>query len=302
MRGVGVTKFFWRLPSWRNLRTRLLLRSELVSDRDAINLGRIVAHQYSSLKSENLDDYGFSVFSQWNEDGIIQRLVQLLPNIPQTFIELGVEDYRESNTRFLLMKDNWKGFVVDGSRENVEAIKSSYYFWKYDLEARAEFLTRENINSVLQDSGLVPEVGILSIDLDGVDYHILNAVSGVFPWILVCEYNALMGSERAVTVPYRPDFDRTSAHYSNLYWGASLAAFQHVAEKLGMALVGVNSAGNNAFFVRETHVPNSLRTLTVHEAFRRASFREGRDEHGQLTNLSPSEQELPFGMPIEQIS
>ena len=296
-----MSKFLRRLSALRNLRTRLLLRSELISDRDAINLGRIVAHQYSSLNSENLDDYGFSVFSQWNEDGIIQRLVQLLPDIPRTFIELGVEDYRESNTRFLLMKDNWSGFVVDGSRENVEVIKSSYYFWKYCLEARAQFLTQENINSVLQDSGFFPEVGILSIDLDGVDYHILDAISGLNPWILVCEYNALMGSEEAVTVPYRSDFNRASAHYSNLYWGASLAAFERVAEKLGMVLVGVNSAGNNAFFVRETRLPNSLRRLTVGEAFKEASFREGRDRLGHLTNLKSSESDFPFGLPLEPV-
>lgn len=296
-----MSKFFLRLPSLRNLRTRLLLRSELVSDRDAINLGRIVAHQYSSLDSENLDDYGFSVFSQWNEDGIIQRLVQLLPDIPRTFIELGVEDYRESNTRFLLMKDNWSGFVVDGNRKNVEAIKSSYYYWRHDLEARAEFLTRENVNSVLQDAGLGRELGILSIDLDGMDYHILNSVCGTMPWILVCEYNALMGSEHAVTVPYQPSFNRTSAHYSNLYWGASLAAFQKVADKFGMALVGVNSAGNNAFFVRAAHLPNGLRSLTVKDAFKEASFREGRDRAGNLTNLRSSEQDFPFGMPLERV-
>lgn len=296
-----MVSFLPALPSLRSLGKRFALRSEPVSDRDAINLGRIIAHQLSSLDSKNLDDYGFSVFSQWDEDGIIQRLVQLLPDIPRTFIELGVEDYRESNTRFLLMKDNWSGFVVDGDRKNVEAIRSSYYFWKYELEAKAHFLTRENINSVIQESGFGPEVGILSIDLDGVDYHILEAISEMMPWILVCEYNALMGSEEAVTVPYRSDFNRTSAHYSNLYWGASLAAFQHVADKLGMVLVGVNSAGNNAFFVRAAHLPNSLKRLTVKEAFKEASFREGRDEVGNLTLTRSLEQGFPFGMPLERI-
>lgn len=285
----------------RRLSGGLVLRSEQVLDRVAINQGRLLSQQLSSSGSADLSDYGFSVFSQWDEDGIIQKLVSLLPGIPQTFIELGVEDYRESNTRFLLMKDNWSGFVVDGDRRNVEAIRSSYYFWKYELEAKAHFLTRENINSVVQESGFSPEVGILSIDLDGVDYHILEAITGLMPWILVCEYNALMGSEEAVTVPYRPDFNRTSAHYSNLYWGASIASFQHLAKKLGMVLVGVNSAGNNAFFVREAYRPNSLRRLTVKEAFKEASFREARDKFGRLTLMRSAEQGFPFGMPLEPV-
>ena len=94
------------------------------------------------------------------------------------------------------------------------------------------------------------EIGLLSIDIDGNDYWVLEAIDSVSPQILVAEYNSLFGPERAVTVPYDAAFVRGEKHYSHLYWGASLAALVRAAETKGLALVGGNRAGNNAFFVR----------------------------------------------------
>ena len=48
----------------------------------------------------------FSAFSQWGDDGIIQYLIHLLDIKEQSFIEFGVGNYLEANTRFLLMNNN----------------------------------------------------------------------------------------------------------------------------------------------------------------------------------------------------
>lgn len=200
-------------------------------------------------------------------------------------MEFGVEDFSESNCRFLMMKDDWRGFVIDGSSSNIDRLRASNYYWKHDLEARCSFITRENIDRLLSESGFDRDLGILSIDLDGVDYHVLEAITSFDPRILICEFNALFGAERTVTVPYRPDFDRNTAHFSNLYWGASLRAFNDLAEDRGYALVGTNSAGNNAFFVRKTLIGEHLDILDVEEAFSQPNFRESRNEDGSLSFL-----------------
>src|SRR5674476_141432 len=92
-------------------------------------------------------------------------------------------------------------------------------------------------------SGFDRRLGILSIDVDGMDYHILEALGEWRPSILIVEYNAVFGPEREVTVPYEAEFTRFAKHSSGLYCGASLSAFVVLLEGRGYSLTGVNSAG-----------------------------------------------------------
>ena len=80
-------------------------------------LGRIEARQNTGINSKNINDYEFRVSSQWGEDGIIQHLVQNIYIENKIFIEFGVENYTESNTRFLLQNDNWSGMIIDASKK-----------------------------------------------------------------------------------------------------------------------------------------------------------------------------------------
>ena len=267
-----------------------LLRSNVL--RLSENLETIGVHQGSmhaalnrEFDSADLQDYEFKVFSQWGDDGIIQRLIDVVEIENTTFIEFGVEDFSESNCRFLMMKDNWSGFVIDGSPKSIARLKSSYFYWQYDLRALCSFITRENINQLLAQSDFADDLGILSIDLDGNDYHVLESISSFSPRILICEYNAVFGSERKVTVPYRPDFHRTEAHHSNLYWGASLSALNELAHEKGYSLVGTNLAGNNAFFVRDDLMDDRIRALSVEDAFTDSKFRESRNPNGTFSHL-----------------
>ncbi len=252
-------------------------------DEVKINQGIILSEMHRGKISSLLSDFEFKVFSQWGEDGIIQHLTQHLQISNRTFIEFGVEDFFESNCRFLLMKDNWKGFVIDGSAANIERLKSSYFFWRYPLQARASFITKDNVSELLDESGFSADVGILSIDVDGVDFHLLEQLRHWRPSILIVEYNSLFGATRQVTVPYDPGFQRSKAHWSNLYWGASLPAFVALQAKRGYALVGVNGVGSNAFFVRKDLLNPRVAEVALADCFRESTFREGRTEDGELT-------------------
>jgi hypothetical protein len=217
----------------------------------------------------------------------------------KTFIEFGVEDFSESNCRFLMMKDNWSGFVIDGSASNIKRLKESYFYWKYELAALDSFITRENINDLLAKSGFGEDLGILSIDLDGNDYYVLEAIQFFKPRILICEYNALFGAERKISVPYDAGFVRRDKHYSNLYSGTSLGAMTLLAEKKGYSLVGTNAASNNAFFVRNDQLNGHVEVLDPREAFSPSKFRESRDEKGNLTYISGADRlGLIRGLPV----
>ena len=255
-------------------------------DEMKINQGLILSTLNETRNSTNLADYEFKVFSQWGEDGIIQYLSKTIELRHKTFIEFGVESFMEANCRFLLMKDNWSGYVIDGSSSNIARLKSSYFYWKYHIDAVDAFITKDNIDDLLAKSGFDEDLGILSIDIDGNDYFILEAISAVRPRILICEYNAVFGAKRRISVPYEADFCRTRKHYSNLYFGASLPAITFLANKKGYSLVGTNSSGCNAFFVRDDLLNGKLPALSAEQAYLTSKIRQSKDKKGNLSHLT----------------
>jgi hypothetical protein len=230
----------------------------------------------------------FKVFSQFGDDGIIQYLVHRLQPLPDTFVEFGVENYRESNTRFLLQNNNWRGLVLDGDENSINYIQQDEIYWRHTLTACRAFITRENINELLRGAGFTGEIGLLSIDIDGNDYWVWEKIGIVDPVVVIIEYNSIFGPDLAVTIPYEPQFARHRAHYSGQFWGASLQALKLVADRKGYSLVGCNSAGNNAYFVRNDKVADQP-VLSVKEAFVEARFRDSRDEQEKLTYLTGAE-------------
>ncbi len=236
---------------------------------------------------QGLGDAEFKVFSQFGDDGIIQYLIHALDvqSNRHTFIEFGVDDYSESNTRFLLVNDNWHGLIMDGSEENIRRVQQSDLYWRHDLKAVAAFIDRDNVNALFQNNGFSGEIGLLSIDIDGNDYWVWEAINVVDPLVVIVEYNSVFGARHAVTIPYDPAFRRSRAHFSNLYWGCSLKALCLLAEAKGYVFIGCNSAGNNAYFVREDKA-QVFRRLSVDEGFVESRFRESRHSRGRLSSLS----------------
>lgn len=255
-----------------------------IQEKELFLSARSFVNEVCNKKIQSLEEVEFQVYSQFGEDGIIQWLIHNVDIESKTFIEFGVEDYYEANTRFLLMNNNWTGLVMDGSEENIEHIKNWEWFWKYDLTAIAAFITKDNINQLIVDAGFKGDIGILSIDLDGNDWWILNTIVCVSPRILICEYNNIYGAEKKVSVPYDEEFVRTKKHFSNLYWGCSIAALCSWAEDNGYYYMGSNSAGNNAFFVRKDCI--NLDMVPANACvYIESKYRESRNQAGGLTYL-----------------
>ncbi len=245
----------------------------------------------------------FRVFSQWGEDGIIQWLIKNLPIDHHTFIEFGVQDYTESNTRFLLMHDNWEGLVIDGNKENIDYIQQDEIYWRYTLNAVHAFITTENINQIFLNHDFQGHIGLLSIDIDGNDYWIWKAIDSIQPDIVICEYNHRYGQEKAVTIPYDAAFVRQKAHFSCIYYGASIQALVHLADRKGYSLVAGNSNGNNIFFVRNELLNDVVTPRDVTECFVQGKFRESRDVNGKLAFLNIQEEmELISTLPLVDVS
>lgn len=270
------------------------------SEHQRLILGKLLSESVKAKSHiDSLSEVEFKVFSQFGDDGIIQWLVNNLEISHKTFIEFGVEDYRESNTRFLMMNNNWSGMVMDCSRENVERIKNAKYYWRHELFTRTVFIHKDNINELLSSARFDKEIGILHIDLDGNDYWIWKEINIIFPIVVILEYNSVFGNDKAITIPYDKKFYRTKAHYSNLYWGASLRALYQLSKEKGYSFIGCNSAGNNAYFVRKDKLNNVVRQVQLKNGFVVSKFRESRDKEGKMTCLAGNKRiEAIRGMPV----
>jgi hypothetical protein len=281
----ALTKFADKFTRTRQDVTALRAQSQVLG-RDVESLkvlcGRIAAQHSRSLPaSASFKDAEFQVFSQWGEDGIIQFLLAHVPIENEVFVEFGVQDYTESNTRFLLMNNLWSGLIMDGSEDYMTGVRNSTLGWRHTLHAKAAWVTAENVNELIASTGIKGDIGILSVDIDGVDYWVWKAIDVVQPRIIIAEYNSLFGPTAKVTPPYTADFERAKAHYSHVFYGISLAAIEQLGTEKGYTLVGTNSAGNNAFLVR-----NDLATIfpkrSVADLYQAARFREARQADGQL--------------------
>jgi hypothetical protein len=208
-------------------------------------------------ESKRLLKFGHKVYSQQDEDGIIAEIVRRLGPIPKTFIEFGVENGLECNTLRLLV-DGWKGLWLEGDAGFVEQIKTNlaHYVTPGQLKVGHAFVTTENVNQLFSAQGFSGEIGLLSVDIDGNDIWVWDAVSVVKPAIFVCEYNATWAPPLSIAQPADPAIYWRGTNY----FGCSLEALTKISAKKGYSLVGCNFSGANAFFVRSDLCSDSFHT------------------------------------------
>ncbi len=233
-------------------------------------------------KINNLSQVEFSVFSQWGDDGIIDWLTKNIPIKNKIFIEIGTENYKESNTRFLLMNQNWIGHLIEGNPRFVKDIENQSICWKYDLNTHCLMVNKSNIDKKIKSLNLPKNIGLLSLDIDGIDYWVWEKITSIEPIIFICEFNSILGDKKAITVPYNENFERSKFHYSNLAFGASLEAFKYLSKKKDYCFIGTNSNGVNAYFVKKKYFKYIKNKITNFKSFP-SKIKESRNKKFQKT-------------------
>ncbi len=218
-----------------------------------------------------INKYEAKIFSQNGEDGILLYLFSMIGTPTRRFVELGIGDGRQCNTANLSINFGWNGLLVDAKAQNVSAARKYYQQNLGERAADVRILhtraSMENINEALKNNGFVGEIDLLSIDIDGNDYWLWQAIEVISPRIVVIEYNASFGNTKPITIHYDPDFSLSRAHPSGFYYGASLPALAKLAEKKGYVLLGCETAGVNAFFGRKDVLGGKLEPVPLQEAY-----------------------------------
>jgi hypothetical protein len=191
--------------------------------------------------------YGYKVYSQNDEDGIIAEIFRRIGTTGRTFVEFGVETGVECNSAKLLV-EAWRGLWIEANPASAAAIRRGFapFIASGKLVLQESLVTAENINALIGQGGFSGEIDLLSIDIDNNDYWVWKAIDVVNPRVVAIEYNATLRPPMALVVPYRADAQWDGSNH----YGASLEALVRLATAKNYRLVGCSIAGVNAFFVR----------------------------------------------------
>jgi hypothetical protein len=214
---------------------------------------RLQEHRRALLESvRNSDErrllrFGYRVYSQADEDGIIREIFRRIGEGNRTFLEIGAGNGLENNSLFLLSQ-GWRGAWIEGSSRKVRAAKRnvSTVVSGGRLCVEQHFVTAANVDETVARLAPDRDVDLLSIDLDGNDYYILDAIRSISPRVIVAEYNPKFPADVVWVMKY----NETHRWDSTDYFGASLKALELLLASRGYSLVGCNIIGSNAFFVR----------------------------------------------------
>lgn len=243
-------------------------------------------HHYRSLTKTNelpkLRETGFRVYSQFEEDGMLLYIFSLIGMTDKVFVEIGADDGVNSNSANLYFNFNWRGVFIDGNPRSIKRGKrffSKYpHPWYYEPKFVCAKVTRENVNQLIEQTGLSGEIGLLSVDIDGNDYWVWDALTIVQPQVVIIETHNEFGLENIV-VPYDPDYSFPGKH--PVYHGASPKAMVALGRKKGYRLVGANELGFNFIFVRDGLV-EELPEVTVESVLQHPSVAEGHKSFAEI--------------------
>jgi hypothetical protein len=201
------------------------------------------------LASDTINRYERKWSSQNGEDGILHEIFRRIGATAPFFVEFGVEDGRECNTA-ALVRAGWNGMMIEGDPQKFAALSVTYADAPAVRLVNA-YVTAENIAGLFAANGVPTELDLLSIDIDGNDYWVWEALAAYRPRVVVIEYNATHPPPERWVMTYDP------AHRwgDDTYYGAGLASLAALGARLGYALIGTEVRGVNAFFVREDVLP-----------------------------------------------
>lgn len=255
---------------------RKLLISTVGPPKEHVKLKRIEMTLQSLVRASAMDgdDVGyperltlrrFRLRSQNEEDGLTYAILREAGFATRTFVELGCGE-NGGNSGFLAADLGWGGLMVDGSEDRLRVLRTEFPWPR--VTAVQAWITRERVDELIRENNISGEIDLLSIDIDGNDYWIWEAVSTVSPRLVIVEYNSFFGPERAVVVPYDEGFERRAVEVmKGSYYGASLRALAILATKIGYRLVAVEPRGTNAYFLRNDLAPH-VPEIDPHDNFR----------------------------------
>jgi len=280
---IYIAKLISKLFNVLNIKKKLITN---INYNLGLNNLLVISKKYKDISK--LEQSECKIFSQNGEDGILDYITSMLKIERPNFIEIGVGTYVEANTRFIYDRFSPKGIIIDAEKDLKNKVFSNINPWKGDLRVIEEKISTENINNIIYKNCNF-SIDIFSLDIDSIDYWVIDKLKSNISKIFVAEYNAVFGSTLEVTAPNLENFNRKKYHYSHLCFGMSLKALINIMTKKNFYFIGTNSVRNNAFFVSNDYpIDQYFKNLKIEDInyYVDSNIRESRDIKGNLNYLS----------------
>jgi hypothetical protein len=192
--------------------------------------------------------YEHQTFSQNGEDGILREILRRIEKEKGWFVEIGSGDGLENNTR-LLLETGWEGVWIDGSDDScsIASNANQKFVESAKLKISNTVVTAENINQLLGNMEVPPEIDVLSLDVDLNTYHVWEKLENTSPLVAIIEYNGFFPAESNWIARY----DSSGWWDGGFNMGAALKPLDELSKKKGYSLIGCDLSGANAFFLRQ---------------------------------------------------
>ena len=231
-------------------------------------------HQFVLTRLEkmptDITKYEYRTGAQHGEDGIIAHILSKIGTTNKFCVEFGIH-ITEGNT-LEMKKQGWNCLWMDGGGDG-QVIKR-------------ERITAENINDLFKKYNVPPEFDLLSIDIDSNDYWVWKALQGYSPRVVVIEYNSKVPPTESLSIAYNPNY----VWPGDDYMGASLLAMCKCGEAKGYTLIGCESSGTNAFFVRNDLIEGNFEKRSIAELYRPPQY--GQVVNGKYTGHPASRNKM----------
>lgn len=233
----------------------------------------ILTNQYRLMKKllkpkemPKLSDVGFSLNSQFEEDGLLLYIFSLINTTNKRVVEICAGSGNECMATNLIINHDWEGLLFDGDEENVR--KGKAYFAQYKSTKFKPpkyihaWITKDNINQLISENGFTGRVDLLSLDIDGIDYYLMQAIEVIKPRVIICETHNIIPDNLSLTIPYQANFNHLSGPHPD-FMGVSLLAMKKLLSKKGYRLIGANRYGFNTIFMASGVGEKYFRAVTI---------------------------------------
>lgn len=238
---------------------KLLYRIDLDSVSQQIQV--MLLNQYELINKEipisqqAISSKGFRNYSQFEEDGIILFLLGSIGMGARKVVEIGIGDGTECMATNLIVNHGFEGFLLEGNERNAKSARAFFDSKKdcmlWPPKILNAWVTRSNINELLQNLGVSGDIELLSLDIDGNDYYVWEAISVIQPKLCIFETQDIIPSELSLTIPYEDNFNCwEKSEIDQDFRSVSLLAMKKLSESKGYRLIGSHRFGFNVFFMR----------------------------------------------------
>lgn len=233
---------------------------------------RALVASWASLRRQGaaprLDEVGFRCHSQLEEDGLLLYIFSVIGTRNKSAVEMCAGNGSECMAANLVVHHGWDAVLFDGDPVNVRHGQRFFTNNQFTFAQPPRFLqawiTRENVNDLIATTGTTGEIDLFSLDIDGNDYWVWEALSVIQPRVCILETHNVIPSHLALSMPYQPRFSFWDLpEHVRDFRGASLKAFAQLGAKKGYRLVGANRLGFNAIFIRNGLGKDEFPEVTV---------------------------------------